>query len=519
MIRLILALLAICAVLVKINAQCNVSGDCPPADMQCNVGESDLAQGGFCNDADASKGDAACTAYCQKSFGAELIKASCSAERAKNQRECICQLKGQNGGCWGDPHCWTWDGTLFNYQSLQPYYVLKPKKSTPLVPKFEITQSNHPWGQSSAATLDTLHLFVLDWGQDVEVIAPVNQPLNVSLNGKPQAVPGRWSQIKGHRENYIDFKYSDAQHLLITTSFGVTVMVHNAGAYSDVSINIPRHAEFKGNTFGVLASWNDNPADDNLDANGKPCPLTAAVSGDPSGDAAAYGNTYLVPGAKLPTQAELDEDAKHHEEHVKNFNKEHWQHLEKMCDANMNHGEMKHCMKSLGRPAHLVRDCAYDLSHIVEEADQHAFLKAKVESFKKKCKHHQLGEYKHHKRPEHIKNHEPRPCPGHRLKCHEDRERNGRKPHHHRGGDDGREPDEGRGRRPGGRRGGDDGPDDDRRPEGGRGRGHPFLPHHKFGQSKPEHKDKCFKVKEHFKKEAIKLIECLKFEGWFEEEK
>jgi len=26
-------------------------------------------------------------------------------------------------------------------------------------------------------------------------------------------------------------------------------------------------------------------------------------------------------------------------------------------------------------------------------------------------------------------------------------------------------------------------------------------------------------VKEHFKKEAIKLIECMKFEGFFEEEK
>jgi len=396
---------------------------------------------------------------------------------------------------------------------LAPYYVLKPHKSTPLVPKFEITQSNHPWGQSSAATLDTLHFFILDWGQDVGVVAPVNQPLVVTLNGKTQAVPGRWSQIKGHRENFIDFKYSDAQHLVITTSFGVAVMVHNAGAYSDVSINIPRHPEFKDNTFGILASWNDNPADDNLDANGKPCPLTAAVSGDPSGDAAAFGNTFLVPGGKLPTQAELEEDAKHHADHVKAFNKEHWAHLEKMCEANMNHGEMKHCMKSLGRPAHLVRDCAYDLSHIIEEADQHAFLQAKVESFKKKCKHHKM-DYTRHERPKHIKNHEPHaPCPGHRRKYHDEceaRRRGPHRPHKHRqdAPDDDGDDDGGRGRPEGGRG----------RPEGGRGRGHPFLPHHKWGPSKPEHKDKCFKVKAHFKTEAIKLMECLAFEGWFEEE-
>jgi len=523
--RLILTLVAISAILVKINAQCSVTANCPAPGTVCAVGESELAQGGFCQEAN---GDAACKAHCEKTYGGELVSAACSAERANKQKECVYSLKCANGGCWGDPHCWTWDGTLFSYQTLQKYHVLKPKTPCKTIPKFEIIQSNHPWQGSSAATLDTLNFIVNDWGQDVQVVAPVNQAFVITVNGKPVTIPHRFSEIKGHRENFIDLKYSDATRLVITTSFGIAVTVHSNGAYSDVSVNIPRHPELKGNTFGLLSSWNDNPADDNQDAEGK-----AQDLGGTYGNAVAYGNSFLVPGQKVPTQAELDEDKKNHEEHIRTFNKEHWEHLKKMCEANMAHGEMKHCMKQLGRPAHLVEDCAFDLSHIIEEADQHAFLKAKVDQFKKECKHHQL-EYTHHKRPSHIPNHKPVGCPEHRRKHHEDVENRRRRPRPDGDDDDNggrrRRPDgddEGRRRRP--RPDGDDdegrpehhgrrpGGDDEGRRPGGR-RQHSFLPHHKWGPAKPEHKDRCFKAKEHFKTQSVKLIECLAHEGWFEEE-
>jgi hypothetical protein len=321
--------------------------------------------------------------------------------------------------------------------------------------------------------LDTLNFIVSDWAQNVQVVAPVNKAFVITVNGKPVTIPFRFSEIKGHRENFIDLKFSDPTRLVISTSFGVAVTVHNTGAYSDVSINIPRHPELKNNTFGILANFNDNPADDNLDANGK-----AQDLGGTYGNAVAYGNSFLVPGEKLPTQAALDEDKKHHEEHVNSFDKEHWEHLKKMCDANMNHGEMKHCMKHLGRPAHLLEDCAFDLSHIIEEEDQHAFLKAKVEHFKKECKDHQF-EYTHHKRPKHIRKHKSVGCPRHRQEYIERRRRL------------------------------DDGESGERR-RGGR-REHPLLPRNRWGQNRPEHRDTCFKA-------AVKLVECLAFDGWFEED-
>jgi len=302
--------------------------------------------------------------------------------------------------------------------------------------------------------------------------------------------------------NFIDFKYSDASRLVMTTSFGVAVTVHSNGGYSDVSINIPRHPEFHGNTGGIFGRWNDNPADDNLDANGQAQTLVP-------GDSTAFGNTWLVPGSTLPTQAELDADKAQHEQHIATFNKEHWDHLIKMCTDNINTQEMKHCMKQLGRPGHLVDDCALDLSHIIEEADQQTYLKAKVASFQQQCPHHQLP-FKHHPRPHHIPNHKPvhhnynfrpqfygPPRYEHRDRCFRAKEQFQRQSVRlmdclaFEGWFEEQE-----------------------RFEGYR---HPFLPHHMWGRPRYEHRDRCFRVKEHLQYENVNLFECLKFEGWFEQ--
>jgi len=290
-----------------------------------------------------------------------------------------------------------------------------------------------------------------------------------------------------------------------------------------------------------LGRWNDDAKDDNLDAAGNPQPLDAEFS-------AAFGNSWLLPGEQLPTQEELDKAKAHHDEHVKSFDKEHWEHLKKMCKENVHHAEMEHCMKGLGRPHHLIEDCVLDLSHIIEEDKQHAYLQALVSHFHHHCPHHHLG-FKHHPRPKHIHDHKPivrddhHQCPKHHhRKPPQEHEREiiieeditiiedqpevpHHKPHHHK-----KRPEGHKGHyhhhRPH-HRGGDHHhrPEGEHRPEhrgegpeGHHHRRHPFLPHHKFGPSKPEHHDKCFKAKEHFKHEGVKLMECLKFEKWYEEE-
>jgi len=198
----------------------------------------------------------------------------------------------------------------------------------------------------------------------------------------------------------------------------------------------------------------------------------------------AFGDSWHVRPEGLPTQCEMDLAKELHEKHVNTFNKEHWAHLKKMCEANLHHAEFHHCQKHLGHLPHLVDDCVIDLSHIIEEEGQHEYLRTIVRRYKHHCPHHQF-DFVHHPRPKHIPNHIPIHHPTrHHHHMHHPKSHEG--PHHHR---------------------------------------HPhhhhdvpkFL-HDRFGPAKPEHKDKCFNLKKQFHKDGFRLLECLKFEEFFDEE-
>jgi hypothetical protein len=394
--RLFLILFAICFAIIKINAQCVVSGNCPEAQNTCAVGESDVGDGGFCNDDD---GDKKCNAYCQKTYGKEFLRSECSKERPNGKRECICSLKCALGGCYGDPHCWGWDHPgWIGFQSTQPYHLFKPRTPFNTIPNFEIVQSTAMVG-AGVSGVNAFDLIVPDWGQILEVSGLSQGTFTVLLNKKPQTVPCRHSNIADHREEFIDVKFTDAAktYLLVTTSFGLQIAATRNGY--DISISIPRHPDLFNNTLGLLGRWNDNPADDNIDAAGNPQPLDFMWS-------VAFGNSWLLNPSQIPSQEDLDLTKKLHDQHVNTFNKEHWEHLKKMCKENMHHPEIHHCQKSLGHPKHEIDDCVIDLSHIITEVGQHEYLKVMLRKYKHHCPNHQL-EYKHHPRPKHILNHKP----------------------------------------------------------------------------------------------------------------
>jgi len=331
--------------------------------------------------------------------------------------------------------------------------------------------------------VNAFDLVVPDWGQLLEVSGLSQGAFTVLLNKKPQTVPFRYSKVKGHREEYIDVKFADAGkvHLEVTTSFGVKIETTRGGY--DSTYSIPRHPDLFNNTAGLLGRWNDNTGDDNIDANGKVQPLDFMWS-------VAYGDSWHVRPEGLPTQCELDLAKALHEQHLNTFNKEHWEHLKKMCESNLHHAEFHHCQKSVGHPPHLVEDCVIDLSHIIEEEHQHEYLRTMVAKYKRRCPHHEI-EFKHHPRPKHIPNHKPihHPTrhhhPMHDPKGHEDH----KGPHHH---------------------GDHKGPHHHH--------GIPKYVHEKDGPAKPEHKDKCVNLRKQLHKDGVKLLECLKFEEFFDEE-
>jgi hypothetical protein len=482
--RLFLAFCTISAVLIKINAQnagCVINGNCPQNTAGCPIGESDLAEGGFCNQAD---GDAKCKAHCEKTYGKELTKPECSAPRENKQRECICHLKCAFGGCYGDPHCWGWDHREWiGYQSLKPYHIIKPRTPYKTLPKFEIIQKTAPVG-ASVSGVNAFDLVVPDWGQILEVSGISQGTFTVLLNKERKTVPFRYSKVKGHREEYIDVRFDEPRnvHLVVTTSFGVKIETTRNGY--DSTFSIPRHPELFNNTKGLLGNWNDDKKDDNIDANGKAQPLDFMWS-------VAYGDSFLLKPEDAHTQADLDLAKKLHDQHVATFNKEHWEHLKKMCESNLHHEEIYHCQKWLGHPTHLVEDCVIDLSHIIDEEAQHKYLETMVSKYNHKCPHHSLG-YKRHKRPRYICNHRPIHHP-HRPRHQPMYQR--RPMYSEENSEESRE-----------------------QPRRHRHRGVPKYMHQRFGPAKQQHKDQCFNLKKQFHKDGFRLWECLKFEELFDED-
>jgi len=382
MMRLFLTLAATCVFLAKINAQ-----------TACPVGESDSAVGSFCNQGNDRAGNEKCAAHCTKTYGKELIRAQCSNTRPGNSlRECICDLKCANGGCWGDPHCHSFDNAQFGFQALRKYYVFKPLKPFPTFPEFEIHQSNRPWGNGPMAVLANCWFIVPDWGQIIHVVSPsaANQIFQVYANGKHVNLPHRFSRYVKHREDFINAIFADnvKRNLQITTSFGLRLVLSahptgGAGAvaiYSDISVDIPRHPELRGNTGGILGRWDDNPANDNIDSHGKPQPLDINFS-------AAFGNSWLVPGGGTPNACELDLAKRKHDEHVKKFDEANRKKLVKLCTDNLERANVKDCLKHLDRPSVIIGNCVVDLEHVPDEPSQQQFLKAMMAKLDHACPH------------------------------------------------------------------------------------------------------------------------------------
>ena len=81
--------------------------------------------------------------------------------------------------------------------------------------------------------------------------------------------------VQDYKENYVNIYYTDASHnqINLETSFGlrITVFICPWGYtfWANVAVSIPRHADLKGNTCGLLGKWNDDQSDDSIDAKGK----------------------------------------------------------------------------------------------------------------------------------------------------------------------------------------------------------------------------------------------------------
>lgn len=83
----------------------------------------------------------------------------------------ICIAECANGGCWGDPHCWTFDTTQFGYQGLCKHVAVKQCKGTSSLPQFEVRFTNIPWrlATSSVSVVSKIEVVIPSWNQTIEI--------------------------------------------------------------------------------------------------------------------------------------------------------------------------------------------------------------------------------------------------------------------------------------------------------------------------------------------------------------
>jgi len=322
------------------------------------------------------------------------VGSECSAARSNGKKECICQLKCCNQGCWGDPHCWTCDGASFSYQGITKVYLLKPCKKYPNLPQFEVRQVNKFLdGKGPVSFLNVSELVVPDWDVRLEVLVPTLPTDNyvLTVNGQKQKVPYTWSKQKDFKEDFISAVFASGaqKQIVISTSFGLTIKIsvhpgsereHPGQCYSDVSIDIPRHPDLKNNICGLLGRWNDDIKDESIGSNGTNFPLDGQFSWD-------FGNSWIVPDeGEEPCECEMKQQEKKHKQLVDNVDPKVKAAAKKLCEANLNNKDIQDCFKRLQRPPPQIQNCVIDLLYTGGGKDDwDVFIKGLLQKFAITC--------------------------------------------------------------------------------------------------------------------------------------
>jgi len=379
MIKSIVLLIGLCGI-VGLDAVALTGG----TTTTCDVGEQEKVRG-LCPD---GKTSSKCADYCKKKFGGELIAAQCTHERPTKKRECICRLKCCNQGCWGDPHCWTCDGTKFGYQGLKKYYVLKSLANYPTFPEFEIRQINRPWQNGPMSILDVSEFYIKDWKITAVIKTPnvVGGKYFLQVNDKNETIPYTFKKFDDNRELFMTITFGDAKQtqVVVKTSFGIkivyTTQTSGAHVYSDISIDTPRHPEIKGKIGGILGNWDDNPKNDGTGADGQVYPLEEGFSWK-------FGDSWIVPGGRTPTaECVIKEKEKKAEDFKNKVDKTIKAQAEQLCEKVLNNPELKKCAKDINRALPSIHNCVLDQLFLESAKDRNLYIKDLIRSFARTCR-------------------------------------------------------------------------------------------------------------------------------------
>jgi len=289
---------------------------------------------------------------------------------------------------WGDPHYHTWDGPKFGFQGKPEHYLIKPRSSYKSLPSFYVTQGNRQWLQSRASSMDFVALYIPTWKLQIKLKAPATPAGQITLevNGKPQNLPYTYEKIvQKYKKRYVKvlFTDSDKDTLVLVTSFGLKIWLHQVAAdgsvYTNLALFVPQHPELQKGAFGLLGTPNGNPSDDFIDAKGtKHTPDSVWSWG--------WGNSWTVVQSEITPPAEQEKakkEVKAHQEKTKQ-NPGKQKRIKKTCKL-LEDPLVVNCAKKLGRPPPSAEDCELDASFSKDEAGENSLICGLLGEYNKLC--------------------------------------------------------------------------------------------------------------------------------------
>jgi len=338
----------------------------PPPGQRPRRDTNNLEGPGLCNGNPNANRNKQCDDYCKQQYGTEYVGSECQ-ERFNKKRECVCKLKCATGGCWGDPHCYSFDGLKFGYQGLCQHALIKPKTKYNSLPQFDVRQTNRACDiNPQLSVLDKNELRIPEWDNlDLVIQTPSKQGQSFSLtaNGQSRTIPYRYEKKeRAFYTHYVSITYQDAakQHLVVETSFGLRILISSIQSatftYADIAVYIPRHPDLKGKSWGLLGRWNDDVSDDDKDSKEVKQPLDDFSW--------AYGNSWCYSNNGIPSDADQKNIAAQHKKHrdatINDAKKK--SRLAALCNR-LQTPAAKACAQRLGRVPPSVDDCITDVSY------------------------------------------------------------------------------------------------------------------------------------------------------------
>ncbi|XP_013409259.1 protein mesh-like isoform X1 [Lingula anatina] len=192
--------------------------------------------------------------------------------RRRPSRDCKGYVPPRIVGAFGDLHMVTLDGTFYTFNRLGEYVIMQTKdKRFVIQGRTQQIPTSRAGIMTRATALTSLAVTSGD-GHVIEVNTTARRPIDVLVDSKRveynDLALGFMTGVSFHTQNTTALGISLQQ-------FGVYLEIQSAAGFLNLKLFLP--ATFKGETQGLVGTWNDDPDDDFMARSGTVVPSNATT--------------------------------------------------------------------------------------------------------------------------------------------------------------------------------------------------------------------------------------------------